>query len=97
MAAIIVSNAGQIASGLADISTSIFRIVDSNNWTEAELFRIAKETEVVIKKIKCEAKFEKAEIDYCYKQIITALNSSMLDRNQKKQFFQIMIDTMEKV
>jgi hypothetical protein len=97
MSPIVISNCGIIASRSASILSSISRIVESNNLRDIELCRINKRTEVAINKIKCNAKVEKAQIDYCCNQIRSALNSSKLSSSQKRQVFEMMMDTLEKI
>lgn len=94
---IIIASSNTIAQSLVTFSSSVARIVESNNWKDIELCKIAKMTELACEKIKFQSKCELADIEELYKYISMTLNSSKLSSSQKCQIFINLIDVFERI
>ena len=94
---IIIASSNTIAQSLVTFSSSVARIVESNNWKDIELCKITKMTELACEKIKLQSKCELADIEELYKYISMTLNSSKLSSSQKRQIFINLIDVFERI
>ena len=94
---IVISSSNAIAQSLVTFSSSVARIVQSNNWKDIELCKIAKMTELACEKIKLQSKCELADIEELYKYISMTLNSSKLNSSEKRQLFIDLMDVFERI
>jgi hypothetical protein len=91
---LILSGASAVSSNIADAFSSVSRIVESNNWRDAELFAIKMATEVACNRVKGKSKVDKAAIDFCFEQTSEALKSKKLTSAQKREVFIAMTNKM---
>lgn len=94
---IVISSSNAIAQSLVTFSSSVARIVESNNNRDVELYKIAKMKELACDIIKRQSKCKLAEIEELYKQISMTLNSCKLSSEQKRQIFIKLIDVLERM
>lgn len=91
---VIIQTASMAASTISEATSSVSRIVESNNWRDVELFKIRKVTEVSCNRIRGKVRVDKAAIDFCYEQASAALKSKKLTSAQKREIFIAMTNKM---